>query len=135
MNRFNGWTASLSNGDNVFEQPTVQGEKSSWQKLLDRLDAESLRITQLQLQRFGITITCDHHKKVDGYCMAYEATMVMFRETETRMQGVGSIVGDLVFMTWLDANGNVRHNIRPLSEMRVHSTLRNQHVTKDDGAK
>lgn len=133
---FNGWIASLSNGETAFEQPPVYGEKSSWQKLLDRLTTESLRITQLRLQRNGFTIVCDSHKKIHGYCMAYEVSKMVFRNTESRMQGVGSVFNELVFMTWIDDNGNVRQDIRPLGEMRVHSTLRDAHaetITRTEG--
>lgn len=134
MNQFNGWIASLSNGETAYEQPPVPGEKSSWQKLLDKLGAESLKITQLRLVSHGVTIICDHHRKIDGYCMAYEVFKVMFRGTKSRMQGVGSIASDVVYMTWIDDNGDVRQDIRPLSEMRVHTTLRDQHATKEEGA-
>lgn len=128
---FAGWIASLSNGQTVFEEPPVPGEKSSWQKLLDRLAAENLKITQLRLQHGGLVIVCDHHKKIQGYCMAYEALKIMFRETEQRFQGIGSVMNDMVFMTWTDGNGHVRQDIRPLSEMRVHTTLKDAQDARD----
>jgi len=123
----NGWIASLSNGETVFESPPVMGEKSSWQKLLDYIAKNNLKITSLRLMRNGTTVLCDHHKKIEGYCMAYESLRVMFRDTEVRIQGIGSILNDVVFMTWLNDNGEVRQDIRPLSEMRVHTTLRDAH--------
>lgn len=126
--RYVGWIASLSNGETVFEQPPVAGEKSSWQKLLDRLTAENLKMTGLQLQGNGLTLVCDYHKKVQGYCMAYEVLQIMFRNITKKMQGVGTIQNDLVFMTWIDDNGTVKQEIRPLSEMKAHSTLRDQHA-------
>lgn len=52
----------------------------------------------------------------------------MYRDITKRMQGVGTIHNDLVFMTWLDDNGTVRQEIRQLSEMKVHSTLRDQNA-------
>lgn len=119
-----GWIASLSNGETAFEQPPVPGEKSSWQKLLDRVSTGEVRITQMRLIRNGCSIVCVFHKQAQGYCMAYEAIKVMFRNTTALLQGVGSIYNEMVFMTWVDENGNVHQDIRPLSEMRVHTTLR-----------
>lgn len=127
---FQGWIANLSDGSIAFEQPPVPGEKSSWQKLLDRCTAENIKITQVRLQRNGLTLICDYHRKTDGFVVAYEALRMVFSDGNRVMQGIGSIYQDLVFMTWLDDNGNVRQDIRPLAEMRIHSTLRDVHDVK-----
>jgi len=54
---------------------------------------------------------------------------IMYSGNQIRMQGVGSVFGDKVFMTWVDGNGNIRQEIRELSEMKVHTTLRDSHDT------
>jgi len=124
-----GWMASLSNGATVREMPPTPGEKSSWQKMLDFIAENNLRVTQLRLVRGPITIICDHHKKCNGYCMAYEVLEIMYSGNQIRMQGIGSVFGDKVFMTWVDGNGKIRQEIRELSEMKVHTTLRDSRDT------
>lgn len=122
--KFQGWTATLSNGENAWETAPVPGEKSSWQKLLDRLAEENLKITSLRVQRSGITLHALPSKQCDGYYQAYDRHLVMFRGTEMLRQGCGSIVGDKVFIQWIDENGNVWSDIRPLQTEQIHSTLR-----------
>lgn len=121
---FQGWTVTLSNGENAWEQPPIGKEKSAWQKLLDRLDNENLKITSLRVQRGGITIHALPAKQCDGYFQAYESHSAMFSRQEVLQQGCGSIVGDKIFITWVDTNGNIHQDLRPLSEGRIHSTLR-----------
>jgi len=121
---FQGWTATLSNGENAWEQEPVPGEKTSWQKLIDRLYKDNLKITSLRIQRGGITLHALPVKQCDGYFQAYESHLAMFRGTTILQQGCGSIVGDKIFITWLDTNGNIHSDMRLLSENKVHTTLR-----------
>lgn len=139
-----GWIASLNNGETVYETPPVKGEMTSWQKLLERLRTEkfpdknekvvSLKMTGLRLQRGNLTITAMPQKMCDGYMTAYEVRKKFFAsmgnrsEGESISQAVGSIVGDTVFLTWLEINnsdGNVRiyQDERPLDSCKVHTTL------------
>jgi len=124
MEKFQGWTATLSNGDTVWETEPVAGEKSAWQKLLDRLTQENLKITSLRVQRGRLTLNALPAKKSDGYYHAYEKHMAMFSQTELLRQGCGSVVGDKVFIQWIDTNGNVWADIRPLQSEKIHTTLR-----------
>ena len=122
---FQGWTATLSNGENAWEQPLVAGEKSSWQKLLDRLYKEdNLKITSLRVQRGGITIHALPAKQCNGYFQAYDQHTSMYSGNQVLQQGCGSIIGDKIFIMWLDASGNVYEEVRPLLENKIHTTLR-----------
>ena len=125
MDTFQGWTATLSNGENAWEQPPVPEERTSWQKLLDRLNEENLKITSLRVQRGGVTLHALPSKQCDGYFQAYESHTSMFNGIEIIQQGCGSIIGDKVFITWIDANNNVHMEERTLPESKFATTLRN----------
>lgn len=116
------WVASLSNGETVVEREVSDGEASAWQQLLSKLRATpGLRITRLRLQSAGRTVTST--KDADGYFQAYEVTRIMGEETQSLKQGIGSIYGDTIFITWVDSNGEVWQDVRSVSAMRVHTTL------------
>ncbi len=123
---FQGWIASLSNGDTVWETPPVPGEKSSWQKLIDRLGRENLKVTGLRVQRGGVTVCALPPKQCDGYYQAYELRKIMFRGQSQHRQACGSVVNDQVFIFWIDEGGNLWQDIRPLESERPHTTLRDQ---------
>jgi hypothetical protein len=59
----------------------------------------------------------------EGFVQAFEVRKALFRGTESRYQGVGSVFGDKVFMVWMDEHGNVWGEIRELSDLRIHSTM------------
>jgi len=90
MKPFNGWIATLSNGENIFERPPVPGERSAWQKLIGRLHAEGLKITSLRLQNGRHTIHALPSKRCQGYYQAFEATRILYRDGGTLLrQGCG----------------------------------------------
>lgn len=124
---FRGWIATLSNGDTFWETPTNPGEKSAWQKLLDKLDADGLRVTGLRLQRGGLNFHALSQKQCRGYYQAYEVRETMWGGKKLMRQGCGSVVGDLVFITWIGDDGGIWQDIRPLSGEIIHTTLRNSH--------
>lgn len=123
-----GWVANLSDGSTFVETKPKKGKKSSWQSLLDHIQKNKLTMTGLRLQQDGKTIVCDAHKSVQGYCMAYDVMIELISGNYTKTQTVGVVVGtvygDVVFMNWFDESGNVRQEIRPLSAMKPHTTLR-----------
>lgn len=127
LDTFQGWIATLSNGDTAFEGPPVAGEKSSWQKLLDRLDKDNLRITSLRVQRGGVTINALQKKECDGYFQAYESRMTLFqgKPQYAIKQAIGSVVGDKIFVIWIDEANNVYSDVRELQADKIHTTLRN----------
>lgn len=121
---FRGWIASLSTGETVFEQLTGKGELTAWQGLLQRCRNSNgnVRITQLRLQRGGITVTSI--PKAAGYIQAYEAKISNLHRTQTHYQGIGSIHGDHVFITWVNDQGDVFQDVRPLKEVWMHTEHR-----------
>lgn len=133
--KFSGWIANLSDGSTVF-QNDVPGERSSWQQLLKRLrDTDGLEMTMLRLQHHGTTVMCMPKKMCDGYMQAYEVEKKLIRgtgpnaEKERVLQGVGSVVGDTIFLNWMDiVTGDVYQEARPIitpegSNSSVHTTL------------
>jgi hypothetical protein len=122
---FQGWIATLSDGRMVWEVPSIPGEKSAWQKLIDMLYAENLKVTSLRIQR-GVTLFALPKKLCTGYYMAYEKTMAIQSGNTTIRQGCGSVIGDKVFIHWIDNSGNIYLDIRDLKSERCHTTLRDE---------
>lgn len=124
MEKFQGWTATLSNGENVWETAPVPGELRPWQKLLNRLTKENLKITSLRVQRGKVTLHALPHKQCDGYYQAYDQYKSFYGKDEWFKQGCGSVVGDKVYIQWVDDDGNVWADIRLLEKEKIHTTLR-----------
>jgi len=122
--KFQGWIATLSNGDTVWETEPVPGELRPWQKLISRLNQENLKITSLRVQRGKVTLHALPFKACDGYYQAYEEFSSMISGTHWIRQGCGSVVGDKVVIHWTDTNGNVWLDVRPLEKEKPLTTLR-----------
>lgn len=120
---FEGWIANLSDGTVAMESKPVPGERTSWQKLLQRCRDENLRIVGLRLFKYGLTMVALGNKQCDGYFQAYESTKTWFSAAEGLKQGIGSVVGEKVYITWLSDTGIVSQEIRPLAEVKIHTTL------------
>lgn len=136
---FNGWIANVRfvNSDRsdivVVEEPPVKGEMSSWQKLLDKVRNGEVNITGLRMQRHGLTFNALPVKLCSGYFQAYEARKKFFRsmgpggEPGQVFQGVGSIVGDKVYIVWVNINPKsppyIYTDIRDLKESQIHTTM------------
>jgi len=78
---------------------------------LARFKAEDLRITQLRLQRGGMTAVAI--PGADGYFQSYEQRTTN-KGSRKWVQGIGSIVGQRVFITWLDDDGNCWQDVREI---------------------
>jgi hypothetical protein len=116
--------AQLSNGETYYESPTGEDEKSSWQQLLQHIKSSGISITGMSVVRGNIEVHAMPHKMCDGYLQAYEARVRWMRTETHRTQGVGSVVGDQVFITWVDLDGlKVMQEVRPLDSCKVHTTL------------
>jgi len=124
MEKFQGWTATLSNGENVWETPPVPGERTAWQKLITRLGTENLIVTSLRVQRGRVTLHALPHKICEGYYQAYDQYLSLYTKEESLKQGCGAVVGDKVYIQWVDDNGNVWSDIRPFDTEKPHTTLR-----------
>lgn len=119
-----GWIASLGNGQTVHEHPTDRGELSAWQQLLQFCSQSNVRIVQMRLQRSGITITSVY--KADGYFQAYEAKISNVTKSTTTYQGIGGVKHGHVFITWINTQGDVFQDVRPLDEVWVHTNQRKE---------
>ena len=123
-----GWIANLNNGETIVESRPIPGERTAWQKLLKHCKDDGLAITGMRLTVNGVTVEAMPHKMCDGYFQAYEAIRIMFRDQQELRQGIGSIVGDKVYITWVDLgvseNGMsyVHQEVRPLEEVKIHTT-------------
>ena len=116
-----GWIASLSNGEHYFEAPPLPGEKTSWQKLKDHCQQIEVQITMLRLVRGGVTVNSLPKRMCSGYFQAYEMTRSFYGDATTHKQGVGSVVGDKVYITWISLDGRTLwQEIRPVSESLIH---------------
>lgn len=124
MSTFQGWIVSLNNGTQYLEATSMPGDKTSWQQFIDFIKAENLTPTAMSLIWNG----CRVHaiSKADGYFQAYEAKKSMAdpnKQTQV-MRGIGTVVGDQILITWITETGEIRQDIRPLSENLIHTTLR-----------
>lgn len=120
-----GWVANLNTGETVFESEQVPGERTPWGKLNERCQTEGLWVTQLQLQLNGKTWV--GIQKADGYCWFRDVRVegyVSGNVKETHHAGIGSVIGDTVYCTVVDANGQSQQHARSLASMRVHCVLR-----------
>jgi hypothetical protein len=125
---FKGWIANLSDGSTRTQTPDIDGQPSAWQKLLAELRGnDDLEMTGLQLVHGDIKIHAKTGKDVDGYFHAYEQVLRNFYNSAvgrvTEYQGIGSIKDGVTFITWIDEEGKIFHEIRPLDSCKVHTTL------------
>lgn len=134
-----GWLVNLSDGALIMETPNIDGERTSWQKLLQVLrDTPTLKITGLRIQHHGITLTSVSHKEVDGFFQGRE-TWQSWADTRKgelgnrQWQGIGVVVGDTIFCTWIDLDSaEIRQSLRQLDADRIHTTLYDAKNTGDD---
>jgi len=122
---FTGWIANLSNGESVVEGSSEPGKLSPWRQLLQRLlDEPDIYITGLRMQQVGITIHAMTNKSCDGYFHAYEVHRIVYRDVYRNLQGIGAVVDDQVFITWIErGTTNVYQEIRSLESSKIHTTL------------
>jgi len=120
------WIASLSNGETVRETAPEPNELTPWQRLLMRCKAENVRIVQLRLQVAGRTFHAVSH--ADGYLCAYEIRSTLNGHNQQKFQMLGSVdfKTGLVFITKVNEQGDSWQEIRPLGNLYVHSTVREQ---------
>ena len=120
-----GWIASMSNGETIFETEEIPGESSPWRKVIERCEEEDIWITQIQLQIRGTAWV--GIRDADGYCFFrdYEKTGIFSGKVkEKHWAGIGSVVGDMVYCTVVDAQNQAKQDARPLANMRAHCVLK-----------
>lgn len=124
-----GWVASLSNGETVFESgfKSEPGERTPWGQLTERCEVEGLWVTQLQYQKNGKTTV--GLRKADGYAFFTDLRVdgILSRPESPRQQvriGIGSVVGDTVYCTLINDQGQTWQDSRHISKMRLHCIMR-----------
>lgn len=123
------WIANLSDGSTLIEGKGLAGERSPWQQLLQMCRDKDLQISGLRLAVNNVTVTALPPKMCDGYFQAYEAMRIMFRDQIKHRQGIGSVIGDQVYIIWVDLNQEANNmnyvysEVRPLSEVKIHTTI------------
>lgn len=136
MANFNGWIAFLSNGQTIPETPPVPGEATAWQKLLQMLrEDDDLQMTRLSLVCRGVQLMSMPLKQCDGFFHAYEVKKHFFESMgenkmeELHFQGIGSVIGDQVFIQWVNISPKehviayITSEIRPLDTCKIHTTI------------
>lgn len=129
MQGYGGWIAQLSDGSTIVESEPVPGERTPWQLLLQRCRESELKITGMRLQFGNVTVMAMPYKECDGYYQAIEVHRKNFisnNPIEVRRQGVGSVVGDSVYITWVEIKDGqliTRSDVRPLEGSLIHTTL------------
>lgn len=129
----NGWVANALPDQTFLEKPPREGKKSSWQQLLDLVRTGEVVLTGLRMQRHGLTFHTLPVKQCDGYFQAYEVrkkfygSMGKHGQPEQVFQGVGSVVGDQVFITWVNISPRsypfIYQDVRSLKESILHTTM------------
>jgi hypothetical protein len=117
------WIATLSNGERANETNPIPNELSPWQKLLQRCTQENVRITHLEL-KLGQT-SVGSLRNAEGYFQAYETISGVNTKQHSTYQGIGSVIGDKVYIVWVSLDGRtVWQDARPLNNLYVHTDLR-----------
>ena len=123
------WIANLSDGSTVVEGKALAGQRTPWQQLLQHCRDNDLKITGMRLSVNNVTVSALPPKMCDGYFQAYEVMRIWFRDQTKHRQGIGSVVGDQVYIVWVDLNQEANNmnyvysEIRPLSEVKIHTTI------------
>jgi hypothetical protein len=118
----NRWIASLSDGTTVFEDKTPK-LKSSWRRLQDYVKLHGLNITNLRLEAYGKFVkllnyrTDDGKVQIDGYWQSSKmGAWFGGASGETNWRGIGFIKDEEITIIWVDHNGNITQEVRPLTE-------------------
>lgn len=123
------WIANVSDGQTYIEGQPVPGERTSWQQFLKMIKDGNLKITGLSLQVEEIIIRTPGNKVCDGYFHAYEVRKAVFSGGTKELQGIGTVIGNQVFITWIslaldpDGTRQIYNEIRPLNDVKIHTTL------------
>ena len=128
ITKHQGWIATLSDGKTMYEGSPIPNEPTPWQMLLKHCREKGLEITGLRLQWGNAIVMTMPRKMCDGYFHACEAAYdgLLGAPVEKHKQGVGSVIGDQVYITWFemkDYSLYVWPDVRSLKDNRVHTTL------------
>jgi hypothetical protein len=111
------------------EGPGEVGAKTPWRQLKEWCKQNSVNVTGMFLVRNNIRVTSLPAKQCDGYFQAYEVHESVNSHAQFRLQGIGSVVGDKIFITWIvisdnPTNADVFQEVRKLdADSVIHTTL------------
>lgn len=123
-----GWIASLSNGQTVLESNHHDNDTDPWQSLIAWCKENGICITQMRLQYNGITSIA--MGDADGYVQLKRYRIRDPGGHSTLCHGIGSVIKDTVFITWMNANGDSWQDICSLDSVRIHCLI-NTEITGD----
>ncbi len=124
------WIANLSNGTVVTEKEPPPGEVSTWRKLLQYCRESGVKITGMRLtDNQRIMVSAMPHTQCDGYYQAYEEAHFLYnRQLDYKRQGIGSVIGEYVYITWIEEAPNnltyVFSDVRTLRDSLANTTIR-----------
>ena len=133
----NRWIASLSDGRTVFQDNTPHAD-SSWSRLKRLIESSDLQITNLRLEAYGqrvVGVPLRHPEtgdlQVDGYWHANKIAHLAHptRGVEVRFVGIGYIIDDRIYITWVREDGHIINEMRDL-----YRTSKSGEKTIDMGA-
>ena len=123
------WIANLSDGSTIVEQKKEEGGPTPWRRLLIHCKENNLQVTGLRLVVNNVTVNALPPKACDGYFQAYEVMKMIFKGTSRHRQGIGSVVGDKVYIMWVDLNQEnnnmnyVNSQVIDLEKVKTHTTV------------
>lgn len=124
------WIANLSDGTILTEEDVKlePGGPSPWRYLIKRCQDGEVKLTGLRLGVGPALVNALPTKQCDGYFHAYESIRYLFNtEVERKKQGIGSVVGEQVFITWMEQGQNgltyIWQEVRPLKDCIQHVIL------------
>lgn len=135
MDKFNGWTAYMSDGTTLLETPPITGKPSAWQTLLHKCRNEEISIKRLSLIIREVQIMSLPIKQCRGFFQAKEIRKEFFGSmgnrgsTEELSQGIGCVIGDHVYIQWINltlkehVQAYITSDVRPLYSCIIHTTL------------
>ena len=121
------WIASLSDGSTVFQDITPH-ESSAWTRLRRYVELHGLKVTNLRLEAYGRRVMLipyqddEDRPQLNGYWQASKmgaflnANVVdaQGQPIEPQWRGIGYIKNTEIIITWVDNDGNVTQEVRPL---------------------
>lgn len=124
------WIANLSDGKILTEDDLKvdAGAISPWNQVIEKCKNGEMKLTGLRLGVGPALVNALPPKQCSGYFQAYEVIRYLFNnEVERKKQGIGSVVGEQVFITWMEQGGNgltyIWQEVRPLKDCVKHTIL------------
>jgi hypothetical protein len=111
------WVASLSDGTLVYQDKNP--DRSCWAELKKHVKENNLKIMNLMVEKQKPIIKClpfldkNLNKQTRGYWFSQKAmSMIGAAGQNSVWFGVGYVIEDKIYISWLLPNGNINHEIR-----------------------